>query len=191
MDINHTDRNYIEQSYIENSETDQNKKEDDYTVLSDINPINPISQSDDPSINPSCKEPGRTDKMVMAERYMKLIKENIEYDHFMQYGNAGDRELFENLYGVICSVVCADCETVRISGALYPHEMVKSRFLKLNRSHMEYVMYCLGKNTNEIRNINEYMKTSLFNATNTIDSYYQQAVQHDMYGGGWAEQGVI
>ena len=80
---------------------------------------------------------------------------------------------------------------LRISGASYPHEMVKSRVLKLNRSHMEYVMYCLNKNTGEVHNINEYLKASLFNSLNTIDSYYQQAVRHDMYGGGWAESGII
>lgn len=31
--------------------------------------------------------------------------------------------------------------------------LVKSKFLKLNYSHVEYVINCLGKNTTKVRNI--------------------------------------
>lgn len=202
--ISHTDLNDIEKSNTEWNHTDAgytdlNKKEIDYTGMCNINPINQSYQSVPQSLHPSYRESvcsdgreqGLAGRMAEVEGYMKLIKENIEYDHFMQYGDMTDKELFDNLYGVICSVVCADCETVRISGASYPHEMVKSKFLKLKRGHIEYVMHCLNKNTSAVHNINEYLKTSLFNATNTIDGYYHQAVRHDMYGGGWAESGIV
>lgn len=129
--------------------------------------------------------------MTGAESYVGQIRKNIEYEHFMQYGDIGDRGLFKDLYGVICTVVCADCGTIRIGSVSYPHEMVRERFLKLNRMHIEYVISCLKKNTGVVHNINEYLKVSLFNSVNTMDSYYQQAVQHDMYGGGWVEKGVI
>ena len=32
---------------------------------------------------------------------------------------------------------------------------------------------------------------TLYNAPNTINHYYQQEVQHDMYGGGWHEKGIV
>lgn len=33
--------------------------------------------------------------------------------------------------------------------------------------------------------------TKKFHAPNTINHYYQQEVQHDMYGGGWHEKGIV
>lgn len=177
------------------------KKEDDHAVFYPINLTNPIYQSEQLNICFSCKESGTgqddgseldgLNKMAEAEGYMRQISKNIEYEHFMQYGDIGDRGLFEDLYGVICAVVCADCEMIRIGSVSYPHEMVRERFLNLNRMHIEYVISCFKKSTGVVYNINEYLKVSLFNSVNTMDSYYQQAVQHDMYGGGWVEKGVI
>ena len=55
----------------------------------------------------------------------------------------------------------------------------------------EYVMECMKNTTTKITNIKAYMVTALYNAPNTINHYYQQEVQHDMYGGGWHEKGII
>ena len=66
-------------------------------------------------------------------------------------------------------------------------QLVKAKFLKLNSSHLEYVIGCMRKNTAKIANIKAYMITALYNAPNTINHYYQQEVQHDMYGGGCYE----
>ena len=63
------------------------------------------------------------------------------------------------------------------------YDVVKTQFLKLNRSHIEYVMEKLDENTNKIRNIKAYLLTALYNAPMTINSYFRQRVQHDMYGG--------
>ena len=46
----------------------------------------------------------------------------------------------------------------------YPRELVKSRFLKLKMSHVEYVMECLRKNTTKVYNIKAYLLAALFNA---------------------------
>ena len=51
---------------------------------------------------------------------------------------------------------------------------------KLNYSHVEYVINCLGKNTTKVRNIKSYLLASLFNAGSTISSYYRAEVNHDM-----------
>ncbi len=123
--------------------------------------------------------------------YMELIKENIEYEHFMTYGHSGDRELFDELFEVICEVVCIKRKTVKVGGEDYPYELVKSKFLKLKSSHLEYVIFCMQRTTTKIANIKAYMITALYNAPNTINHFYQQEVQHDMYGGGWHEKGIV
>ena len=70
-------------------------------------------------------------------------------------------------------------------------ELVKSKFLKLDSTHLQYVIGCMQNTTTKIANIKAYMITSLYNAPNTINHYYQQEVQHDMYGGGWHEKGIV
>ena len=65
----------------------------------------------------------------------------------------------------------------------YPAELVKSKFLKLNSSHIEFVLDCMRENTTKVRNIKQYLKAVLFNAPSTIDSYYTALVNHDLYGG--------
>ena len=45
--------------------------------------------------------------------------------------------------------------------------------------------------TSKITNIRAYMVTALYNAPNTMNHYYQQLVQYDMYGGGWEEKGMF
>ena len=69
---------------------------------------------------------------------------------------------------------------ITIAGDVYPKNLVKSKFLKLNYSHVEYVIACLGKNTTKVRNIKSYLLASLFNAGSTISSYYKAEVNHDM-----------
>ena len=67
-----------------------------------------------------------------------------------------------------------------ISGQQYPRELVKSRFLKLNMSHVEYVMEYLRKNTTKVYNIKAYLLAALFNAGTTMANYYRAEVNHDM-----------
>lgn len=163
-------------NYTNYNQTDLNYTEESY--------INPIIQSDS----------GKKDTMdVMddVQTYIELIKENISYDHHMQYDGYGKRELYDELFQVICEVVCVKRPTIRVAGEEYPYELVKSRFLKLESSHLEYVIGCMQNTTTKITNIKAYMMTSLYNAPTTINHFYQQEVQHDMYGGGWHEKGIV
>lgn len=63
---------------------------------------------------------------------------------------------------------------------MYSKNLVKSKFLKLNYPHVEYVINCLGKNIIKVRNIRSFLLASLFNAGSTISSYYKAEVNHDM-----------
>ena len=109
----------------------------------------------------------------------------------MKYGDKQNRELYDELFEIICEVVCVKHMTVRIDGDEYPYELVKAKYLKLNSSHLNYVIACMKNTTTKNANIKVYMVTTLYNAPNTINHYYQQKVQHDMYGGGWHEKGIV
>ena len=131
------------------------------------------------------------DLMDDVNAYIELIKDNIEYEHHMKYDDWQNKALYEELFEVICEVVCVKRTTIRIAGEDYPYELVKSKFLKLNSGHLEYVIGCMHDTNTKITNIKAYMVTALYNAPSTINHYYQQEVQHDMYGGGWHEKGIV
>ncbi len=131
------------------------------------------------------------DVMEDVNAYMEIIKKNIEYEHHMKCSDWSDKGLYEELYEVICEIVCIRRKTVKVNGEDYPYELVKSKFLKLDSSHLEYVIGCMKDTTTKITNIRAYMVTALYNAPNTMNHYYQQLVQHDMYGGGWEEKGMF
>ena len=159
--------------------TDYDQIEKNYTDMSYTNPIN--------------QSTGKADAIDVIDEtsaYMALIRDNLDYEHHMKYGQHGDREMYEEIYETVCDVVCVKRKTIRINGEEYPYELVKSRFLKLNSSHVEYVMGCMRETVTKITNIRAYLITALYNAPSTMSHYYQQEVQHDMYGGGWAEKGI-
>ena len=87
------------------------------------------------------------------ENYRELILENIEYDCLKQRYPLYLDDLNE-IVELMVETVCARRKTTRISGADFPHEIVRSRFLKLGSSHIEFVMDCLQKNTTQVRNMN-------------------------------------
>ena len=126
------------------------------------------------------------DSMSMEEMqdYRELILENIEYDHLCREFETY-REDLDEIVELIVETVCARRKTTRIAGADFPHEVVRSRFLKLDSSHIEFVMESLHNNTTEVRNMKQYLLTVLFNAPTTMSNHYTAQVNHDMYAGGW------
>ena len=118
------------------------------------------------------------------ENYRDLILENIEYDYLCREFNTY-REDLDEIVELMVETVCAKRKTTRIAGSDFPHEVVRSRFLKLDCSHIEFVMECLRNNTTEIRNMKQYLLAVLFNAPTTISNHYTAQVNHDMYAGGW------
>ena len=118
------------------------------------------------------------------ESYRDLILENIEYDHLCREFTTY-REDLDEIVELMVETVCAKRKTTRIAGSDFPHEVVRSRFLKLDCSHIEFVMECLRNNTTEIRNMKQYLLAVLFNAPTTISNHNTAQVNHDMYAGGW------
>lgn len=121
--------------------------------------------------------------MGAREAYRKVIFENIGYEYLSQDAHI-DREQLNEIADLIVDTVCSARKVIRIAGDDYPAEVVKSRFLKLDSSHVQYVMDCMKDNTTYVRNIKKYLLAALYNAPATINSYYSSLVQHDMYGDG-------
>ena len=55
---------------------------------------------------------------------------------------------------------------------------MKSRLMKLDSSHIQYILECLKENSTQIRNIKQYLLATLYNAPVTVDSYYSAQIRH-------------
>lgn len=117
----------------------------------------------------------RSDEMMA---YAEIIRDNLAID-LLAERYPFERELLEGIYDLVLETVLTQGDTVVISSNEYPTQLVKSKFLKLNSSHIEYVIDCMQANTTKVRNIKKYLLTALFNAPTTISSYYQAAVNYD------------
>lgn len=162
------------------SKTDRSIKEESNKDLSNTEVSNPILSSP-PA--PRGRDRTGSDRMRERKNYRNLILENIEYDILIQ-NHPYDRDRLDELVELMTDTVCSCRETIRIAGDDYPAEVVKSRFLKLDSSHIEYVLDRIRENTTYVRNIKKYLLASLYNAPSTIGSYYTSLVSHDMYGSG-------
>lgn len=125
--------------------------------------------------------------MDAVRAYEEVIKDNIEYAYLIQDKNI-DRGMLDEIVALMLETVCTRRKVVRIAGDDYPAELVKSKFMKLNSSHIQFVIDCMHQNTTKIRNIKKYLLAVLFNAPNTIDSYYTALVAHDMASGVFLSQ---
>lgn len=118
------------------------------------------------------------------EQYRALIKKNIEYDALaMQYGNTDVDEVLE----IILEVIMTKDDPIMIGKKAYPREMARSRFLKLNMSHIVYLFDYMSRVDVKIWNMKTYIMTLLFNAPATMSKYYENQVNIDMSakGAGW------
>ena len=145
--------------------------------------LNKEESSNYPSSPPAPRERTGQDGMRKRESYRALILENIEYDVLSQNVQL-DKDRLDELVELMVDTVCSNREMIRVAGDDYPAEVVRSRFLKLNASHIEYVLDRMRENTTQVRNIKKYLLAALYNAPVTMDSYYTSLVSHDLYGSG-------
>ena len=169
--------------------TDLPKKEKSNTDISITHSI-PIHSLNPLPFNGNAAEPERkgTEAKTQSavEIYREIIKENIEYDILVEDPHM-DKDRLDEIVDLILETVCTARKTLRIAGDDYPAELVKSKFMKLNSSHIEFVLDCMRENTTKIRNIKQYLRAVLFNAPSTIDSYYTSLVAHDMAQPDWGK----
>ncbi len=122
------------------------------------------------------------DKVEEMEIYQEIIKENISYDELIKENNGWDKNMIDEIVNLMVETVSIKRKNISINGTDFPYEVVKSQFLKLKSEHIGYVLECMKNTTTKVNNIRSYLLTVLYNSRNTIDSYYQAEVNHDLYG---------
>ena len=122
------------------------------------------------------------DGMDRMDAYRRLIQKNISYDALI-HNHPYDRESIDGFVELMTEVCCSTRERLRINQEEMDTEVVKSRLLKLDGGHIEYVLECLNQNTALVGNIRGYTLSALYNAPVTISQYYTNRVHHDMAKG--------
>ena len=154
----------VKATSLEVSESHSNKTNDKKTDLNDT----------DPSFLPG-SEPKRIDGYA---QYKSYFNSELEMPILIQ-NYPTEKETLEGILDLLAETCSSKRKAIRIAGDDKPIEVVKSRLMKLNSMHIQYVLDCLHENTTYVRDMKQYLLTTLFNAPVTIDSYYRSRVNHD------------
>lgn len=147
------------------SKRESNNTKNNETKINDINPI--LSADKD---------------VEDREIYRQILFDQMEIEKLYER-HPLERETIDTVIDLMLDTICTKRKYIRIAGDDKPSQIVKSQFCKLNSMHMEYILESLRENPADIKNIKQYMLATIYNAPITINSYYQQKVNHDMYQG--------
>ena len=138
-----------------------------------------LTQASIDSVPSGASREGSEDEEIWRE----IITENLESDIVRNEGGY-DPGIVDDIVELMVDTVCSTRQRIRVGKEDKPAAVVKSRLLKLERRHLEYVLWCMGKNTTEVRNIRAYLLTALYNSYFSESSGMAAQVQHDLYGKG-------
>ena len=167
---------FINQTSVEEEETEEVyisnfKKSQKQTSRSPENKSNHIVSADGIG--------SEEDEMETLHAYQSLIKDNLDYDSLL-VSHPHDKNQIDEIVDLIVETVMCKSDKVLIASNWYSGALVRGKFMKLDYSHVEYVLHCLEGNTSKIKNIKKYLLAALFNAPSTISGYYRAEVNHDM-----------
>lgn len=183
-------KNFI--SYNENSDF---KKYENYTSGNTKNGLQEVIKSY--AINNNYKDiknkdinlsfiPSEYDRIELDRNdleidYIDIVKAQVDYESLV-LAYSDYKKMLDEIIVLVADTLSSNKKTIRIAGEEKSLDMVKRKFMQLEYEHIQFVLDCLLENTTRIRNIKQYLLTSLYNATQTIDSYYTTLVNHDLKG---------
>lgn len=187
VDINQTDTAYpttenrkLKTPQVENPIADKPIADNHRQINKDINKDINISIYQSNHNIPKTKK-RLIDQMDVMETYRDMIRNNIGYATF----SAAEKGKVDDLVNLMVETLMlpdSENKTIRIAGEKKALSVVKSVFLHLDMSHIQYVLDSLSNTTSKITNMKSYLLTALYNAPLTINNYYQARVNHDLYG---------
>ena len=139
---------------------------------------NPVQLNKDIQSTDQSNKDKQTDKKdkTRVRAYRELIKDNIEYDILVERYGA---EKLDAIVELMLEVIISDHPYCVISKEKLPRELVRSRLLKIDSSHIEFVIDELNETTSKVGNTRAYVLSALFNAPTNMDNHYQLEINHD------------
>lgn len=145
-----------EVSKEDSNNTNINNTETNNTDFNNTTPISPL------------EKPGEKSKKTLEEEELKeIIKKNISYETFEKV-RIEEKKQVDVMINVLVKALTS-FTNIKIGGRHISNENFKERFLSLNYKHIDYVLKYLRENApKDIRNINAYLLTLLYNADENI-----------------------
>lgn len=136
----------VEKQFLkcENYSSDMSKAQCSNTNINNTNYINNILSGEG--------EKSTVDNSLSSEKIRKYFKDKFEYDIIIKKPYI-DKKIVDKIISVIVKTYCSNEETFLISGIEKSKEEVISQFMNINSNHIEYVVECVMKNINSIKNI--------------------------------------
>lgn len=155
------------------SDTENRTQYNKYNKINKYNKkINHINQSDrsegDSLPNESIDE---IDEIDVATA---MIKDNIHYDLLLRKKPNHEHEINE-IVDLMVDVCLSNSKTIRVGGEDKSTDLVKSKFEKINFMTICYVLDCLSTAYTRVKNVRNYLITTLYNAPMTESSYHRIA----------------
>lgn len=140
----------------------------------DMNNTNPILSSEEMGM----EEDAVNEWTMMYQYFWKQL--DFEY---LLIDYPLERDSLEEILEILVDTCCSNRKMIRIAGDDKPKEVVKSRLMKLERDHIQYVMKRLNENSTKVRNMKQYVLATLYNAPLTISNFHKSWVNYDMANG--------
>ena len=90
------------------------------------------------------------------EQYRRYFKEALELE-ILEQGYPADKTVLYEILELLVETVTSRKKFLRICGEEKPREVVKSRLMKLDSSHIQYILECLKENSTQIRNMGGFL----------------------------------
>ena len=124
----------------------------------------------------------RKEEMRKRDAFYEYFKGQLQFELLVDaYPN--ECGILDGILDLLVDTCSSSREWILISGDKKPLDAVRSRFMKLDPTHIEYVLQCLAENTTRIRNMNQYLLATLYNAPTTMSPHYQSWAKSDMASG--------
>lgn len=145
-----------EVSKEDSNNTNINNTETNNTDFNNTTPISPLEKLGE-----------KSQKTLEEEELKETIKKNISYETF-EIVRIEEKKQVDVMINVLVKALTS-FTNIKIGGRHISNENFKERFLSLNYKHIDYVLKYLRENApKDIRNINAYLLTLLYNADENI-----------------------
>ena len=117
--------------------------------------------------------------MSKREQLEEYFSQSLEVDLLIRLC-PDDEDTIYQIVDLLVDTCATSRKLLHVAGDDKPAEVVRSRFMKLNADHIRFVLKCLAENSSPIRNMKQYLLTSLYNAPTTMQLSYQNRTNHDL-----------
>lgn len=121
----------------------------------------------------------RKEEMRKRAAFYDYFRGQLQFDLLME-AYPDEEDSLNGMLDLLVDTCSSSREWILISGDRMPLETVRSRFMKLDPTHIEYVLQCLSENTTRVRNMKQYLLATLYNAPTTMSPHYQSWAKSDM-----------